>query len=57
MNSVNKTARIAGVLYLLMAPLGILGIMYVPNTLIVDGDLVATVNNILANESMYRLSM
>jgi hypothetical protein len=57
MNSINKTARIAGALYLLLAPLGILGILYVPNTLIVDGNLVTTANNILANESMYRLSM
>jgi hypothetical protein len=57
MNSVNKTARVAGVLYLLLAPLGILGILYVPNVLIVDGDVVATANNILANESLYRLSM
>lgn len=57
MNSVNKTARLAGALYLLLAPLGILGILYVPNTLIVEGNLAATASNILANESLYRLSM
>lgn len=57
MNSVNKTARLAGALYLLLAPLGILGILYVPNTLIVDGNLAATASNILANESLYRLSI
>jgi hypothetical protein len=57
MNSINKTARLAGALYLLLLPLGILGILYVPNALFVDGDVVATANNILANESLYRLSI
>jgi len=50
-------ARIAGVLYLLMIPLGIFGILYVPTALIVSGDAAATANNILANESLYRLSI
>ena len=50
-------ARIAGVLYLLMIPLGIFGIMYVPTALIVSGDAAATANNLLANESLYRLSI
>lgn len=50
----NITARIAGVLYLLMIPLGILGIIYVPTTLIVPGDVVATVNNIMNNEFLFR---
>ncbi len=57
MNSVNKTARIAGALYLLMVPLGILGILYVPNTIVVSGDAVATANNMLANETIYRLGI
>jgi len=50
-------ARIAGFLYLLMIPLGIFGILYVPFTLIVLGDAAATANNILANESLFRLSI
>jgi len=53
----NKTARIAGFLYLLLVPLGILGIMYIPNTIIVADDMVATANNILANESLFRLGI
>ena len=53
----NKTARIAGGLYLLLLPLGILGLIYVPNTLFVPGDAAATANNILANESLFRLSI
>ena len=46
----------AGFLYLLMTPLSILGIIYIP-TLIVSGDPVATVNHIMAHELLFRLSM
>jgi len=53
----NQTARIAGFLYLLLIPLGILGIMYIPNTLFVSGDMAATASNILANESLFRLGI
>jgi hypothetical protein len=52
----NKTARIAGFLYLILLPLGIFGIMYVPS-LIVPGDAAATANNIMASESLFRLSI
>jgi hypothetical protein len=57
MNSINKTARITGALYLLLLPLGILGILYVPAALIVPGDAPATANNIMANEALFRLSI
>lgn len=50
-------ARIAGVLYLLMIPLGIFGILYIPTTLIVAGDAAATAANIMASESLFRLSI
>jgi hypothetical protein len=53
----NKTARIAGFLYLLQIPLGVFGILYVANTLVVHGDAAATASNILANELMFRLSI
>ena len=53
----NKTARIAGGLYLLLLPLGILGLIYVPTTLFVPGDAAATAVNIMANESLFRLSI
>jgi hypothetical protein len=53
----NKTARIAGGLYLLLFPLGIFGLVYVPAALIVPGDAAATVGNIMANESLFRLSI
>jgi hypothetical protein len=56
-NAIQKTARIAGFLYLLQIPLGVFGIVYVPKALIVPGDAAATASNILANEFLFRLSM
>lgn len=53
----NIIARIAGILYLLLVPLGIFGIMYVPNTIIVPDNIVETANNIIANETLFRLSI
>ncbi|PHS78003.1 MAG: hypothetical protein COB56_00250 [Robiginitomaculum sp.] len=49
-------ARLAGFMYFLLIPLGILGIMYIP-MLVVDGDLTATVANLRDNEGMFKLSM
>lgn len=53
----NKTARLAGFMYLLLVPLGIFGILYVPSQIIVPENIGETVNNILANESLFRLSI
>ena len=53
----NKTARIAGFLYLLLIPLGIFGMLYVPNTLFVPGDIAATASNIMANQTLFRVSI
>lgn len=50
----NRTARIAGILYLLLVPLGILGLLYIPNTLFVPGDMATTIDNIRANEFLFR---
>ncbi len=52
-----KNARIAGILYLLMIPFGIFGILYVPSRLIDLGDLALTASNITANQSLFRLSI
>lgn len=52
----NKVARIAGFLYLAMAPLGFFG-MYGHSNLIVSSDVAATINNIIASESLFRLSI
>ena len=49
-------ARIAGLLYLIMAPFAIFGNMYVPS-LIVSGDAAMTANNIIASGSLFPLSI
>ncbi len=53
-NSLKNTARIAGLLYLSLIITGIYGIMYIPSQIIVAGDTVATANNILSNEFLFR---
>ena len=50
-------ARVAGWLYLSLIPLGVFGILYVPATLIVPGVAAATSQNIMASESLFRLSI
>jgi len=52
-----RLARLAGWLYLSMVPLGIFGIMYIPLNFIVAGDAAATVQEILADETIFRLSI
>jgi hypothetical protein len=52
-----KTARIAGILYLIVVITGIVSLGYVPKQLIVWEDKVATFNNILKNESLFRLGI
>src|SRR5215472_16756498 len=51
-----KTARLAGVLYLIGSVTGVIGILYGPS-LVVPGDAAATASNILASESLFRLSI
>jgi len=57
MNSTKKTARIAGLLYLVNAVTGFFGIIYVPSKLIISGNAAATANNILASERLFRLGI
>ena len=52
----NKTARIAGFLYLTMVPLGFFG-MFGHSNLIVPGDAATTANNIMAYASLFRFSI
>ena len=52
-NSIQKTARITGFLYMLLIPLGVFGMLVIPNTLFVPGDISATVSNIMANQTLY----
>ena len=55
MNSINKTARMAGLLYLALAILSAFGLVYVPSMIFVPGDAAATANHIVASESLFRL--
>jgi len=52
--SINRTARLAGALYLAMAPFGFFGILYVPSVLVVPGDAATTARNIMASEWLFR---
>ena len=52
-----KTARIAGLLYLIVVVTGIVTLGYIPNQLIVWEDKTATFNNILKNENLFRLGI
>ena len=57
MNSTKRTARIAGLLYLVNGVTGFFSIIYVPSKLIVSGNAAATANNILASERLFRLGI
>ena len=57
MNSNKKTARTAGVLYLIIAITGAFGIMYAPSQLFVNNDINTTAKNILDNELLFRLGI
>jgi hypothetical protein len=52
--TLKKTARIAGLLYLIWVLTGLFGIMYVPSKTIVTGDYAATATKIIANEFIFR---
>jgi hypothetical protein len=54
MSSLKKTARIAGLLYLVVVLTGPFVLMYVPGKVFVSGDASATIENILAHETLYR---
>lgn len=57
MNSTKKTARVAGLLYLLMAITGFFSIMYIPSTFVVHGDATATADRIIASEWLFRVGI
>lgn len=57
MNVNTKTARTAGLLYLIIFAAGIFGQFMVRSSLIVSGDAAATAENILASEGLFRLGI
>jgi hypothetical protein len=56
-SSVKKTARLAGLLYLIWIITGLYGIYYVPSRIDMRGDAVTTAQNILSNEFLFRTSI
>src|SRR5438045_5273908 len=57
MHPTKKAARIAGFIYLSMIFTAPFSLIYVPSKLIVRGNAAATADNILAHETMFRLSI
>jgi hypothetical protein len=54
---ISSLARIAGLLYLIEIVTGLFSIMYVPAQIRVHGDASATVQNLMAHEVLFRLSV
>ena len=52
-----KIARIAGILYLINAITGTIGIIIVPGKLIAPNDIAATAQNIINNEFLFRIGI
>jgi hypothetical protein len=57
MNASKNTARIAGVLYLIIIVSGIFAEFVVRQSLVVPGDAIATAANIVASEGLFRLGI
>lgn len=55
--TINTTARIGGILYLVIIVAGIFGEMFVRGKLVVPGDAVATAGNITASPFLWRLGI
>jgi hypothetical protein len=57
MRLIRNPGRFAGLLYTVASIFGIFGLIYVPGKLIVHGDATATVANIVASETLFRLGI
>lgn len=57
MKSIRKNARIAGLLYLTLILSGIFSLLYVPSELIIWDSALETQNNILANETLFKVGI
>ena len=57
MNPTSNTARVAGLLYLIIIISGIFAEFFVRSSLIVPGDATATANNIMASGSLFRMGI
>jgi hypothetical protein len=56
-SSTKKTARLAGLLYLVWIITGLYGMFYVPSQINMRGDAATTSQNILSNELLFRTSI
>ena len=56
-NSLKKTARLAGLVYLVWIIMGLFGLFYVPSRINMHGDAAATAQNILSHEFLFRASI
>lgn len=57
MNPRNRTARLAGLLYLLVVLIAPYRLIYVPSTLFANGNAAATVANIATHEMLFRFGL
>ena len=57
MISTQNPGRVTGLLYLLVSIPGAFALMYVPSKVIVHGNPTATINNIAASETLFRLGI
>ena len=57
MKSIQKTARLAGLLPLILAVIAPFSMLYLPSTLIVAGDAATTAKQIMASDGLFRLGM
>ena len=57
MTSLSKNARLAGLLYILASVVGVVRLLYIPNTLFVGGNAAATASNLVAHESLFRFGI
>jgi len=55
MKSIQRTARFAGLLYLIITVAAIIAHIYMPSTLIVAGDAAATAENITNSQALFRV--
>ena len=57
MNSPKRTARIAGLLILIMSVFAVFSMLYVSSNLVVPGDAATTASNIMASKGLFRLGI
>jgi len=57
MTSLSKTARVAGLLYILSSLLGLVRLIYIPSTLFASANATTTANNIAGLELLFRIGI